>query len=767
MESGWMLVSTIVLNWNRAVLLQQMLRSYADTVSGPAEIIVIDNGSTDDSRLVIDSARGFLPKIQAVFLDENIGGEAINICFDRVIGDLIHITENDQVFLPGWTDHAREAFKCFSDLGQLSFLSPVATDEEVWDVQPCHLRFSRGKILYQAHGNLTTSSVILSSLIRDHNIRIRNHPEAMANAFRFPDDAQLSRDIRAAGYCCAWSDRYYVRNIGHEIAERERDPSYYEQNYAAKSWLGAEEWERCVAEVRGRPRVSRHSLVFPQAAGIIQPEKTSAKPRGKSPQLWSMFDGYTAEVEVLDFLYALVRMTKPDRVIETGTWFGRSAIAIASALRDNGFGHVLTIEQSDEVAEIAARNIEQENLGELVTLRVANSLKIEVRHEGYDFALFDSDIPLRAAEFTKFYDKLEPGAIVVFHDTGVEFHEAGGEDNVIDLMTMGMLEGIFLDTPRGIFVGRALKPPRPVQSGVLRRLPHGFDAGAYLQANPDVAAAGAESGEHYRRYGWAEGRSLALNWRLDGIRLILTVTAGRSGTTYLSELLKGVPGVHSDHEPEPKFSDVMRSAQQDPEIACRFLLSQKLPAIRRCAQPTYLETSHLACKGFIEPLIENGCPPDLIILERNPFLVATSLYLIAAVPGRTPTGNQFLLRPDDPGVLPLDGWQELCDWALCFWYCREIERRMEIYANVVKERGRRVITTSIVRLQTDEGVRELLEFVGANDTLLNDPGFVLRRSEKVNQKLEEKRSGRTSPLSAAEMLDWANQVDARLAARQS
>ena len=228
-----------------------------------------------------------------------------------------------------------------------------------------------------------------------------------------------------------------------------------------------------------------------------------------------------------------------------------------------------------------------------------------------------------------------------------------------------------------------------------------------------------------------------------------------------------MPGVHSDHEPEPKFSDVMRSAQQDPEIACRFLLSQKLPAIRRCAQPTYLETSHLACKGFIEPLIENGCPPDLIILERNPFLVATSLYLIAAVPGRTPTGNQFLLRPDDPGVLSLDGWQELCDWALCFWYCREIERRMEIYANVVKERGRRVITTSIVRLQTDEGVRELLEFVGANDTLLNDPDFVLRRSEKVNQKLEEKRSGGTSRLSAAELLDWANQVDARLAARQS
>jgi hypothetical protein len=134
----------------------------------------------------------------------------------------------------------------------------------------------------------------------------------------------------------------------------------------------------------------------------------------------------------------------------------------------------------------------------------------------------------------------------------------------------------FLDTPRSIFVGRAVKPPRPVPSGVLRRLPHGFDAAAYLQANPDVAAAGAEPDEHYRRFGWAEGRMLAPNWRLDGIRLILTITPGRSGTTYLSELLKAVSGIYSDHN-EPKFSDVMRSAQYDTQIACRFLLSQSFP----------------------------------------------------------------------------------------------------------------------------------------------------------------------------------------------
>jgi glycosyltransferase involved in cell wall biosynthesis len=760
-----MKVSTIVLNWNRAVLLQQTLRSYADTVSGPAEIIVVDNGSSDDSRLVIDASRSFLPKIQAIFLNDNIGGEAINICFNRIAGDLIHITENDQLFLSGWVDHARRAFNCFADLGQLSFFAPVSTDEQAWEIQPCHMRFSQGKILYEADNNLSTSSVIRSNIIRDHNLRIYNIPSSETERYKFPDGGRLSNDVRKAGYWCAWSDRYYVRNVGHEITEFARDRSYYEGSYASKPGLGIEEWERRLAAARGHPRVHRHSLVFTQATGILLPEKTATTPGGKSAQLWSMFDGFTAEVEVLDFLYALVRMTKPHRVIETGTWFGRSAIAIGSALRDNGFGHLLTIEQSEEVAKTAARNIEEQELGESVTLRVGNSLEIELGNETYDFALFDSDIPLRAAEFKKFYHQLEPGAIVVFHDTA-ELYE-GSTDNVIDLKTMGMAEGTFFDTPRGVFVGRTVKPPRPARGGVLRRLPYGFEPAAYLEANPDVAAASAEPGEHYRRFGWAEGRMLAPNWCLDGIRLILTVTPGRSGTFYLSELLKAVPGICSAHEPEPKFSDVMRAVQHDAGIARRFLLTQKLPAIRRCVHSTYLETSHLACKGFIEPLVDNGCPPDLIVLKRNPFLVATSLYLLATIPGRTPLGDQFLLRPDDPSVLPPDGWQELPDWALCFWYCREIERRMEIYANLTRERGHRVMTTSIVQLQTDDGARELLEFVGVEDRLLVDQDFSLRRSEKVNQKSEIKRSIGATSLSASEMVDWANEVDTRMAVRRS
>jgi predicted O-methyltransferase YrrM len=756
------LISTIVLNWNRAPLLRQCLESYAATVTGPAEIVVVDNASTDGSRDVIAEAHGFLPGLRAVFLDENIGGEAVNHCLDMVSGELIHISENDQIFLPGWAEHVRTSFDRFPDLGRLSLFSPVPTDREAWHAKPARLRFSRGNILYEARGYPGTSSVLRATLVRDHGVRLYNTAQRTADDFKFPDDHRLNEDVKQAGFWNGWSDRYYVRNLGHELAEFSRDRNYYEKNAASKPDLGIKGWERNMAELLDRPPVRRHSVVFPEADNV-QPEIATPAVRGKPARLWSMFDAFTAEVEVLDFLYALTRMTKPQRILETGTWVGRSAIAFAGALRDNGFGHLDTTELNRESAKTAAKSIEAAGLAPFVSIHIGNSLEFSTR-DRYEMALFDSDIPLRTAEFRRFYDRLDTGAIILFHDTAE--HRAGAADGVRDLMTMGMLEGIFLPTPRGIFLGRVVNPHRPEQCGVLRQLPYGFSSEGYLAANPDVAAAGAEPGDHYRRYGWAEGRKLAPHWSLDGIRLILAVTPGRSGTDYLSELLKAVPGIYSAHEPEPKFSDVMRAAQYDAAVAQRFLLSQKLPAIRRCAQSTYIETSHLACKGFIEPLVDNGCPPDLIILKRDPFLVATSLYLLATIPGRTPLGNQFLLRPDDPSVVPLDGWLDLSDWALCFWYCREIERRMEVYTKIMQDRGRQVMATSIVRLQTDDGIRELLEFVGAGDSVLNDPDFVRRRGEKINHKSEMKRVGSTR-LSAAEMINWAKDVDTRLAARRS
>lgn len=43
---------------------------------------------------------------------------------------------------------------------------------------------------------------------------------------------------------------------------------------------------------------------------------------------------------------------------------------------------------------------------------------------------------------------------------------------------------------------------------ILGRLPEGFDSDLYLELNPDVRSGGMSAQEHYRRFGWQEGRRI-------------------------------------------------------------------------------------------------------------------------------------------------------------------------------------------------------------------------------------------------------------------
>ena len=251
-------------------------------------------------------------------------------------------------------------------------------------------------------------------------------------------------------------------------------------------------------------------------------------------------------------------------------------------------------------------------------------------------------------------------------------------------------------------------------------------------------------------------------WSAGGKRLIFTVGTGRNGTGYVSHLLHGLPGICCLHEPDPQFYTVLRAAQSDPGVAERFLVEQKLPAIRSVAEPVYFETSHLACKGFLEPLMAHGVPFDLVILRRDPVLVATSLFLLGTVPARTPLGLQFLLSPADPGVLPLKNWEDLHDWALCYWYCLEIERRAQVYKERLTGLGRKLLETSVGILKTDRGLGEMLSFLGLDASMLANPILLDRRKEVVNDKAEHKSADRSKMIDPALKAQLVREVNERV-----
>lgn len=230
-----------------------------------------------------------------------------------------------------------------------------------------------------------------------------------------------------------------------------------------------------------------------------------------------------------------------------------------------------------------------------------------------------------------------------------------------------------------------------------------------------------------------------LRLKLRGKRPIFTITTGRSGTRYLARLLRYVPNVGSYHEPEPKFSDVMRKAQLDPRAAYEFWVLKKLPRIASEPAPVYIETCHLFCKGFVEPLLELGFIPDLIILSRSNRSVASSLYRLDIIPGRGEKGDKWLLSPEDPRVLPLPGWQALHDYQLCYWYCLEIEHRSQRYANMLGRMGARVVQVSLGQIRTTPGFNKLVNDLGLPKLgPIGRAKLLLDQKRRVNTKLSTK-----------------------------
>src|ERR1700753_4483004 len=89
-------------------------------------------------------------------------------------------------------------------------------------------------------------------------------------------------------------------------------------------------------------------------------------------------------------LYSLVRATRPATVVEFGMSFGISAIHLASAVRDNGSGRVVTTELSDTKIAAAKETFAKTGLDGVITILEGDALTTLAELDGpVDFVLLD------------------------------------------------------------------------------------------------------------------------------------------------------------------------------------------------------------------------------------------------------------------------------------------------------------------------------------------------------------------------------------------
>ena len=195
------------------------------------------------------------------------------------------------------------------------------------------------------------------------------------------------------------------------------------------------------------------------------------------------------------------------------------------------------------------------------------------------------------------------------------------------------------------------------------------------------------------------------------MRLILSLNPGRCGTAYLWHAFETVPGVRGGHEPRPNFVDVMRAAQGNPAEARRWLEEVKLPYIRSMDCAAYVETSHLFIQGFVEPLLDLGVVPDVIVIHRPVREVALSMWRRKEIPGRTELGLRYRLKPDDPGVmLPVENYSSWLNYKPCVWHAWEVRLRIRKYVPLLRDMGARVV--EIQTHDLSDGFPDLLTELG-------------------------------------------------------
>jgi predicted O-methyltransferase YrrM len=119
-------------------------------------------------------------------------------------------------------------------------------------------------------------------------------------------------------------------------------------------------------------------------------------------------------------LYALVRATRPETIVEFGMSLGLSGLHLAAAVKDNGTGRVITTEMSAAKIATAKRNFADAGLDDVITVLEGDALATLADLDGpVGFVLLDGWKDLYLPVLQLLEPRLGAGTIVVADNTNM------------------------------------------------------------------------------------------------------------------------------------------------------------------------------------------------------------------------------------------------------------------------------------------------------------------------------------------------------------
>jgi glycosyltransferase involved in cell wall biosynthesis len=189
-------VSVLIPTYNRAHMIERAVESARCQSFAPREIVIVDDGSTDDTHLVVEGLRKTDPRIRAVYQECNRGVAATrNRCLAEAQGEFVAFLDSDDTWRQGHLESCLAFFKVAADLDVVfADIQCVAADDRLifpkllWET----MRIDR--FLTKApEGSERYRFRVLEedAFLRDFLIRIQAAVVRRTAALQFPFDESL------------------------------------------------------------------------------------------------------------------------------------------------------------------------------------------------------------------------------------------------------------------------------------------------------------------------------------------------------------------------------------------------------------------------------------------------------------------------------------------------------------------------------------------------------------------------------------------------